>query len=391
MNANWTRISGRTSAFAPTSSSVTGRPGTGSVSASAGRWTPGRAADVQLPGDKRRAGRAVADERLRARPRRPRGRPARSRLPASPRTARTGSGSLAIEIGASTISTPPPGSAELRRGAEQEHAHPLRRGEARAGGDLSRSEIGAVGVDRDDRHALSGRDRGRARAERHLATGVGAAHGAHTMGSPGAVAARARIQRRAQPSCAASAASRCGCAIASAWGPASAAKRSSGGCAATCSASAPTMACGCGGGALRGVGRVWGARVGAALMGSWQRHGRGWRRGVLAPGAFDPGSSGVRPRWGAVCGARCSPLGSSTPWAQEDDEGSSVRLSSRSASQRGSGGRSWWWSGPARGERRSRRRGRGPGSPGLQRIWSGAASATASWAQRQQSRTSPST
>ena len=40
MWANWTRCSGRTSTFAPQSSSRNGRPGTGTSTASAGRWTP---------------------------------------------------------------------------------------------------------------------------------------------------------------------------------------------------------------------------------------------------------------------------------------------------------------------------------------------------------------
>ena len=40
MCANWTSISGRTSTFAPASSSRNGLPGTGIMIASAGRWTP---------------------------------------------------------------------------------------------------------------------------------------------------------------------------------------------------------------------------------------------------------------------------------------------------------------------------------------------------------------
>ena len=160
--------------------------------------------------------------------RRPRARPGTIEASGVPRTARTGSGSLAIEIGASTISTPPPGSAQLAGRPEQHTPTPCCGGDPRARGNLSRSEIGAVGVDRDDRHrrqwscivvVLARSD--------DLATGVGAAHRAHAMRSPRAVAARARIERRARPSCAASAASRCGCAIAFAWGPASARKRSS--------------------------------------------------------------------------------------------------------------------------------------------------------------------
>ena len=66
MNANCTRCSGRDSALAPTSSSVTGLPGTGIGIASAGRKMPLRPLDVEQARRERRARRAAGDERLRA-------------------------------------------------------------------------------------------------------------------------------------------------------------------------------------------------------------------------------------------------------------------------------------------------------------------------------------
>ena len=194
MNANCTRISGRTSAFAPTSSSVTGRPGTGSVSASAGRWTPGARRMCSCP-----ATSAAPVEPLQT--------SACARPSATARAACTIDASGVAAHGAHRVGVlrdrergvddldAVAGPAEVRRGAEQQHAHALRGGEARGGGNLSRSEIGAVGVDRDDRHlsvvvivvVLARSD--------DLATRVRAAHRAHAMRPAGALAARARVDR----------------------------------------------------------------------------------------------------------------------------------------------------------------------------------------------------
>src|SRR3954447_14405101 len=105
MCANWTRCSGRTSTLAPASKSRNGAPGTGTMMASAGRCTPrarlnvnsdaASAAPVEppltsasaSPSATARTARTIEESGL-------------------PRTARAGSGSLAIETGASTTSTP---------------------------------------------------------------------------------------------------------------------------------------------------------------------------------------------------------------------------------------------------------------------------------------------
>ena len=104
MNANWTRCSARTSTFAPTSTSVTGLPGTGTGSASAGRWIPAARRISNRP-----AASAAPVE------------PAETSASASPaataraartieasfveRAARAGSAALAIDTGASTTVT----------------------------------------------------------------------------------------------------------------------------------------------------------------------------------------------------------------------------------------------------------------------------------------------
>ncbi len=104
MCANWTSISGRTSTFAPASSSRNGLPGTGIMIASAGRWTPrtrlkpnsaaARAAPVEPPLTSASASPSVTAATART-------------IDASGvrRTARAGSASLAIDTGASTTET----------------------------------------------------------------------------------------------------------------------------------------------------------------------------------------------------------------------------------------------------------------------------------------------
>ena len=112
-----------------------------------------------------------------------------------------GRGSLAIETGASTISIPPPASPSSPAGPNSRISTPCCRGDPRPCGDLSRSEIGAVGVDRDDRH-----DQGLPvlvvvlvvvllRSD-DLTAGVGPADRAHPVRSSRAVAARAGVERR---------------------------------------------------------------------------------------------------------------------------------------------------------------------------------------------------
>jgi hypothetical protein len=109
MCANWTRCSGRTSTFAPQSSSRNGRPGTGTSTASAGRCTPrarftwnspaASAAPVEPP-----------ETSASARP----SATARTAWTIEDsgveRTARAGSAAFAIETGASTTATPGAGS-----------------------------------------------------------------------------------------------------------------------------------------------------------------------------------------------------------------------------------------------------------------------------------------
>ena len=121
--ANWMRCSGRTSTLAPTSSSRNGASGAGTTIASAGRWTP--------------------------RARRISKRPAASTAPVEPpetsasarpdatartawtiedsgvaRTARAGSAALAIDTGASTISTPGAGSPSRAAGPNSRTSTP---------------------------------------------------------------------------------------------------------------------------------------------------------------------------------------------------------------------------------------------------------------------------
>ena len=158
MWANWTRCSGRTATFAPQSSSRNGRPGTGTSTASAGRWTPRRALDDEQPGGERGAGGAAGDERVG-----PAVGDGAHRLDDRGvgvlRTARAGSAAFAIDDGASTTSTPG-ADGELGRGAEEQHPHAPPGGERRAARDLGGPGVGAVGVER-DRQLVSGHRRGR--------------------------------------------------------------------------------------------------------------------------------------------------------------------------------------------------------------------------------------
>jgi hypothetical protein len=105
MCANCTRCSGRTSTFAPASSSRNGEPGTGTSTASAGRWTP----RARLK-EKSEAASAVPVEppetSASARPAATASTACTIDACGLPRTARAGSAALAIESGASTISTP---------------------------------------------------------------------------------------------------------------------------------------------------------------------------------------------------------------------------------------------------------------------------------------------
>ncbi len=197
MKANCTRCSGRACALAPTSSSVTGWPGTGSASASAGRWMPRARLMLNRPAASA-APVPPAHTSACARPSATARAACTIEASGCARAARAGSGLLAIDTGASMTSTPAGCSLDLRGGAEQQHARPPLRRERRARRDLCRSEVGAVGVDRDD-HRLT--RRGRAPPPRvfdrcgDLAARVGAAHRAHPVRAARAVAARAHAQR----------------------------------------------------------------------------------------------------------------------------------------------------------------------------------------------------
>ncbi len=161
MNANCTRCSRRASAFAPTSSSVTGLLGDRQRDRERRAVDAARALDVERarpPAPRRSppahtsacarpsatALRGLHDRGLgrRARRRAPGPAPWRSR-PARRRSRR-----------------PRGGSPSSAGGPEQEHARALRGRERRAGRDLGRPEIGAVAVDRDHRPRVAPR-RGR--------------------------------------------------------------------------------------------------------------------------------------------------------------------------------------------------------------------------------------
>ena len=162
MCANCTRCSGRTSTLAPASSSRNGLPGTGIISASAGRCTPrarlkvnsedASAAPVEPPDTSASASPAataatactIEDSGVR-------------------RTARAGSGSLAIETGASTTETPSATGPICGRGTEQDHADAARGSASSPASDFSGALVGPVDVYRDS-DWISDRDRGRGRA-----------------------------------------------------------------------------------------------------------------------------------------------------------------------------------------------------------------------------------
>ena len=105
MCANWTRCSGRTSTLAPASSSRNGLPGTGTMIASAGRCTP----RARLKVNSEAASAAPVEPPLTSASASPAATAATARTIEDSgvrRTARAGSGSLAIETGASTTETP---------------------------------------------------------------------------------------------------------------------------------------------------------------------------------------------------------------------------------------------------------------------------------------------
>ena len=104
MCANWTRCSGRTSTFAPASSSRNGAPGTGTSTARAGRCTP----RARLKPNSEAASAAPVEPPLTSASASPEATAATARtIDASGlrRTARAGSGSLAIDSGASMTVT----------------------------------------------------------------------------------------------------------------------------------------------------------------------------------------------------------------------------------------------------------------------------------------------
>src|SRR4051794_32571789 len=105
MCANWTRCSGRTSTLAPASSSRNGAPGTGTTIASAGRCTPRARLNVNSDA----ANAAPVDPPETSASASPAATAATARTieeSGLPRTARAGSGALAIDSGASATDTP---------------------------------------------------------------------------------------------------------------------------------------------------------------------------------------------------------------------------------------------------------------------------------------------
>ena len=150
MNANWTRCSARTSVFAPTSTSVTGIARDRDLRGERGAQDPAVALDVEQPGGERGAGRAGGDERVGV---------AGGHGPGGAhdrglRVRAGGGGGVGLlgdrqrrvdDLDARA------GVAHLGGGAEQQHAHALAGGEVGALGHLRGTEVGAVGVDGDDR------------------------------------------------------------------------------------------------------------------------------------------------------------------------------------------------------------------------------------------------
>ena len=149
MWANWTRCSGRTSTLAPASSSRNGAPGTGTSTASAGRWMPRAALDAEQrrrPAPCRSSRRRPA--RRRARRRRRDGR-ARSRRPGS-RARRAPVLGLGDRDRRVDDLDAVGHVADLGRRAEQQHAHAaLRRQRRQPARDLGGAEVGPVRIDRD--------------------------------------------------------------------------------------------------------------------------------------------------------------------------------------------------------------------------------------------------
>ena len=123
-------------------------PGTGTRIASAGRWMP-------------RARLMLNSEAASAAPVEPPATSASARPPATAatactieesglrRTARAGSAALAIETGASTISTPSAAAPDLGRRAEQQHPDATRGSAGGSASDFSGAHVGPVGVNRD--------------------------------------------------------------------------------------------------------------------------------------------------------------------------------------------------------------------------------------------------
>ena len=222
MCANWTRCSGRTSTLAPASSSRNGAPGTGTSTASAGRWIP-------------RPRLILNSEAASAVPVEPPATSASARPSATAatawtieasglaRTARAGSSALAIETGASISSTPsatgpicaagPKSSTRVPRSAARAAPRATSAGPrsapfastATATGSVMRGALVVVVV-----LVVLQRD--------HLAALVGPAVRAHTVREAGLVALRALVQRRRGDLVLGRAAGSCERATASAWG-----------------------------------------------------------------------------------------------------------------------------------------------------------------------------
>ena len=152
MCANWSRCSGRASAFAPQSSSTEGRRGPGSARRSPGAGHPGAGGS--------RAGTAAsiapvlpAETTASALPSPTARHAATSELSGFARTASAGFSSIAITVG--RLDELEPVRVEAGRAVE-DRDDPVRGGLERAGDDLLRAAVAAHGVDGDADHRAYG-------------------------------------------------------------------------------------------------------------------------------------------------------------------------------------------------------------------------------------------
>ena len=153
MNANCTRCSARTSVLAPTSTSVTGSAGNRHLGGERRAQDAAVALDVEQRGGERGAGRTGRDERVGVAG----GDGLRGADDRGLGVGAGGGGGVGLlgdrQRGVDHLD-PGTGGAKLGGRTEQQHAHALGGGDVRARGDLGGAEVGAVGVDGDDRDVM---------------------------------------------------------------------------------------------------------------------------------------------------------------------------------------------------------------------------------------------